>query len=299
MQIENFKIFIDLVETKSFSKSAELNGISQAAVSQQTRAMERQFDAILIDRSQKQFHLTAEGKRVYATAKEVQRRYEKLLGELQDMKNVISGTIRISTIYSVGLYHLPPYIKKYNHDFPSVEVNVDYRRANSVYEDILQNSADFGFVAFPEKGPQIDIIPFRTDPFVLITHPSHPLGRKKNVKPAMLVGYKFISFDPKSPTGLQVENILRENKIEIDSVMRFDNVETVKRAVEIDAGISIVPQSTVVDEIKQGSLVAARFTGRKYTRQLAILHRKGRTLMPAMKKFIETLAIDLAADENI
>ncbi len=128
MQIENFKIFADLVETKSFSKAAKLNSITQSAVSQQARAMERHFKTLLIDRSQKQFQLTREGMRVYESAKELLHAYDKLLSELQEMKKVISGTIRISTIYSIGLHELPPYIKKFLHDYPSVNVRVEYRR---------------------------------------------------------------------------------------------------------------------------------------------------------------------------
>ena len=76
-------------------------------------------------------------------------------------------------------------------------------------------------------------------------------------------------------------------------VMEFDNIETVKRAVEIDHGIAIVPQATVVQEHKQGTLSVLHFKGREFTRPLAILHRKGRVLTPAMKKFIETLGLDL------
>jgi DNA-binding transcriptional LysR family regulator len=299
MQLENFKIFVDLVETKSFSKSAKLNGITQAAVSQQTRAMERHFKTQLIDRSQKRFQLTREGMRVYDAAKEVVRQYDKLLSELQEMKNVISGTIRISTIYSIGLYELPPYIKKFKHDFPSVNVQVDYRRSNLVYEDILNNSVDFGLVAFPVKVRQIEIIPFRNDYFVLITHPSHPMVRGGDVQLKTLVGQKFIGFDLDSPTYKAIDQIFRENKIEIEPVMKFDNVETMKRAVEIDAGVAIVPQATVLQEVKQGSLVAVQFKGRKFTRSLAILHRKGRVLMPAMKKFIEMLGTDLSMEPKI
>jgi DNA-binding transcriptional LysR family regulator len=299
VQLENFKIFADLVETKSFSKTAKLNGITQAAVSQQLRAMERHFTTLLIDRSQKRFQLTREGVRVYDVGKEVLRQYDKLLSELQEMNNVISGTIRISTIYSIGLYELPPYIKKFLHDYPSVNVQVEYRRSNLVYEDILNNSVDFGFVAFPVKVSQIEMIPFRNDHFVLITHPSHPLARGGDVQLKALAGQRFIGFDPDSPTWKEIDQIFRENKIKIEPVMKFDNVETVKRAVEIDAGVAIVPQATVLQEVKQGSLVAVQFQGRKFTRLLAILHRKGRVLMPAMKKFIETLGTDLSMDPKI
>jgi DNA-binding transcriptional LysR family regulator len=294
MQIENFKIFADLVETKSFSKSAKLNGITQSAVSQQARAMERHFKTLLIDRSQKQFQLTREGQQVYESAKEMLHTYDKLLSELQELKKVISGTIRISTIYSIGLHELPPYIKKFLHDYPSVNVRVEYRRSNLVYEDILHNSVDFGLVAFPVKTRQIEILPFRADRLVLITHPNHPLSRKGEIELKDLVGQKFIGFDPDIPTRKAVDIIFRDNKLDLDPVMEFDNIETVKRAVEIDHGIAIVPYATVMQETKQGSLAAVPFKGKDFTRPLAILHRKGRVLTPAMRKFIDTLSLDLS-----
>lgn len=294
MQVENFKIFADLVETKSFSKSAKINGITQSAVSQQARAMERHFKTLLIDRSQKQFQLTREGQRVYDAAKELLHSYDKLLSELQEMKKVISGTIRISTIYSIGLHELPPYIKRFLHDFPSVNVRVEYRRSNLVYEDILHNSVDFGLVAFPVKQRQIEAIPFRNDHLVLIAHPQHPLARRATeVELREISGLKFIGFDPDIPTRKAVDQIFRDNKLEIEPVMEFDNIETVKRAVEIDHGVAIVPYATVQQEARQGTLALLHFKGRDLTRPLAILHRKGRVLTPAMKKFIEILTLDL------
>jgi DNA-binding transcriptional LysR family regulator len=219
--------------------------------------------------------------------------YDKLLSELQEMKKVISGTIRISTIYSIGLHELPPYIKKFLHDFPSVNVRVEYRRSNLVYEDILHNSVDFGLVAFPVRQRQIEVLSFRNDHLVLITHPNHSLALRGEVEVKDLAGQKFIGFDPDIPTRKAVDQIFRENRLEIEPVMEFDNIETVKRAVEIDHGIAIVPQATVNQEAKAGTLAVMPFKGRGFTRPLAILHRKGRVLTPAMKKFIETLGLDL------
>jgi len=265
MQIENFKIFADLVETKSFSKAAKLNGITQSAVSQQARSMERNFKTLMIDRSQKQFNLTREGQRIYEAAKEILHGYEKLQSELQEMKKVISGTIRISTIYSIGLHELPPYIKKFLHDFPSVNVRIEYRRSNLVYEDILHNSVD------------------------------HPLAKAGDVDIKTLAAHKFIGFDPDIPTRKAVDQIFRDYKLEITPVMEFDNIETVKRAVEIDHGIAIVPQATVVQEVRQGTLVTINFKGKEFTRPLAIMHRKGRVLTPAMKKFIDVLSVEIVS----
>jgi DNA-binding transcriptional LysR family regulator len=125
------------------------------------------------------------------------------------------------------------------------------------------------------------------------------LAKAGEVQLQTLAGQKFIGFDPDIPTRKAIDQIFRENKIEIEPVMEFDNIETVKRAVEIDAGVAIVPQATVVQEVKAGSLITIRFKGREFTRPLAILHRKGRVLTPAMKKFIETLGMDLTGEPQM
>lgn len=289
MHIENFKIFSDLVESQSFSRAAKLNGVTQSAVSQQLRAMEKHFAVLIVDRSQKQFRLTREGQKLYDSAKEILHRYEKLVSDLQEMKKVISGTIHISTIYSIGLHELPPYITRFLKEYPSVNVRVEYRRSNLVYEDILHNSVDLGLIAFPSKMRQLDILPFLEDQLVMICNPDHPLGKKKSVEIKDLGEEKFIGFDQDIPTRKATDQMFRDNKVDLVPVMEFDNIETVKRAVEINAGISIVPSATVKQEMKQGLLKAITIKGSEVTRPLAIIHRKGRVLTPAMKKFISTL----------
>lgn len=289
MHIENFKIFSDLVESQSFSRAAKLNGVTQSAVSQQLRAMEKHFAVLIVDRSQKQFRLTREGQKLYESAKEILHRYEKLVSDLQEMKKVISGTIHISTIYSIGLHELPPYITRFLKEYPSVNVRVEYRRSNLVYEDILHNSVDLGLIAFPTKMRQLEVIPFLEDQLVMICNPDHPFGKRKSIEIKDMAEEKFIGFDQDIPTRKATDQMFRDNKVDLEPVMEFDNIETVKRAVEINAGISIVPSATVRQEMKQGLLKAITIKGSNVTRPLAIIHRKGRVLTPAMKKFIATL----------
>lgn len=289
MHIENFKIFSDLVESQSFSRAAKLNGITQSAVSQQLRAMEKHFNVLIVDRSQKQFRLTREGGKLYDSAKEILHRYEKLVSELQEMKKIISGTIHISTIYSIGLHELPPYITRFLKAYPSVNVRVEYRRSNLVYEDIVQNSVDLGLVAYPVKMRQVEIIPFLEDRMVLVCNPDSPLAQRKHIEPKDLKGEKFIAFDQDIPTRKATDQLFKDWKVDLEPTMEFDNIETVKRAVEINAGFAIVPQATVKQETAQGFLKAVPLKGDPITRPLAIIHRKGRVLTPAMKKIIANL----------
>ena len=289
MHIENFKIFSDLVESESFSRAAKLNGITQSAVSQQLRAMEKHFSILIVDRSQKQFRLTREGQKLYESAKEILYLYDKLNSELQEMKKVISGTIHISTVYSIGLHELPPYVKVFLAKFPEVNIRVEYRRANMVYEDILTNSIDLGLIAYPQKHKQLEVLPFHDDILVLVVSPEHPFAQRKSVDIQDVAGQKFIGFEPDILTRKATDIIFKEANIEAEPVMEFDNVETVKRAVEINAGIAILPQTTVIREEAQGLLKVLKFTNQTYKRPLALIHRKGRVLTPAIKKLIDLL----------
>lgn len=289
MHIENFKIFSDLVESESFSRSAKLNGITQSAVSQQLRAMEKHFKVLIVDRSQKQFRLTREGQKLYESAKEILYLYERLDCELQEMKKVISGNIKLATIYSVGLHELPPYLKIFMQKYPSVNVHVEYRRSNLVYEDILQNAVDMGVVAFPAKNRQLEIIPFTNDRMIVVVSPEHPLAKRRTLALEELEGQRFVGFDRDIPTRKAIDEIFRVAKVSVEPVMEFDNIETVKRAVEINAGMAILPASTIRQEETQGLLHGIPFKGKQFDRPIALVHRKGRVLTPAMRQFIALL----------
>lgn len=289
MHVENFKVFCDLVEGKSFSRAARLNNITQSAVSQQLRSVEEHLKTNIVDRSQKQFRLTPEGEIFYRAAKEILHRYEQLSCDLQSSKNVVSGQLAISTVYSIGLHELPPYVKKFLQAFPQVNIRIEYRRSSQVYEDIEQNIADLGLVAFPQKSRHIDVINFLEDRLVAICAPTHPLAKQKAIQLKELGAHRLVSFGSDNPTRRATDYFLREAKIDIEPSLEFDNIETMKRAVEIDAGIALVPSATVIQEVEHGSLISIDIKGKPLVRPLGILYRKGRPLTPAMKKFIDTL----------
>jgi len=289
MQIESLKVFCDLAETESFTKAAQINNVTQSAVSQQISSLERLFHSLLIERSKKRFRLTREGQVLYDYSKQMIHTYDGLQSRLQEIKEVISGTIRVATIYSIGLHDLPPYIKEFLKRYPTVNVHVEYRRANQVYDDVIGNVVDLGLVAYPSRDAKIEIAPLRKEPLVLICHPQHPLARNKAVKLKALSGQKFIGFEPDIPTRKALDRILREHSVHVQHVMEFDNIETVKRAVEIDAGIAIVPEGTVAQEVAKQSLVQVTLENGEFHRPLAALYKKTKVLSRAMKEFLAVL----------
>jgi DNA-binding transcriptional LysR family regulator len=289
MQIESLKVFCDLAETESFTKAAQINSVTQSAVSQQISSLERIFKSLLIERSKKRFRLTREGQVLYDHSKQIIQTYESLHSKLQELKDIISGAIRVATIYSIGLHDLPPYIKKFMKSYPTVNIHVEYRRANQVYEDVLSNVVDLGLVAYPVKDAKLEIVPLRKEPLVLICHPQHPFAKQKAIKLKQLMDQKVIGFEPDIPTRKALDKILREYGAELKYLMEFDNVETVKRAVEIDAGVSIVPLGTVTQEVTKQTLAAVEIEDGEFFRPLAAMYKKNKVLSPAMKQFLAIL----------
>ena len=190
------------------------------------------------------------------------------------------------------MHDLPPYLKKFLKAYPTVNVHVEYRRANQVYEDVLGNVVDLGLVAYPSRDSKLEIFPLRKDPLVLICHPQHPLAKNKSIKLKAITGQRFISFEPDIPTRKALDRILKEHSVQVQHVMEFDNIETVKRAVEIDAGVAIVPQGTIVQEVNKQTLAQVSLDDGEFYRPLAALYKKNKVLSPAMKQFLSVLKSD-------
>lgn len=289
MNIESLKVFCDLADTESFTKAAQINGVTQSAVSQQITSLERTFKSLLVERSKLKMRLTREGQVLYDYSKQIRQLYRDLDHKMQEVKDVISGSIMVSTIYSIGLHDLPKRLQKFMQTCPTVNVHVEYRSSNRVYDDVLSNVVDVGLIAYPIKDPKLVIVPLSKEPLVLICSPNHPFAQLKSIKLKQLNGQKFISFDPDTPTRKALDKILDQHGVEVHHAMEFDNVETVKRAVEIDAGISIVPQSTVTQEIEKQSLALVEISDGQFFRPTAAIYKKNRVLSPALKQFLAIL----------
>src|SRR5204862_3686939 len=153
----------------------------------------------------------------------------------------------------------------------------------------LSNVVDLGLVAYPARDPRLEVVALRKDMLVLICHPQHPFAKGKTVKLKDLAGQKFISFDPDIPTRRAIDKMLADQSVAVQHAMEFDNIETVKRAVEIDAGIAIVPHGTITQEVSKQTLAEVRIEDAELFRPLAAIHKKNKVLSPAMKQFLTVL----------
>ena len=289
MHIETLKVFCDLAESGSFSLAASKNFITQSAVSQQIRSLEERYGRELIERSKGHARLTQAGEVLYEAGKEIVHRYREIENNLQSLARSVAGTVRVGTVYSVGLYELSAPLKKYLRTFPDVTVHLEYTRANKIYEDVSHGEIDLGIVAYPSKRPQLLVAPFREDRLVLICSPQHPFAHFQRVSIKKLHGEKFVGFERDVATRRALDRVFRQHGIKVQYIVEMDNIETIKRVVEVGSGLSIVPEPTITQEVKNDTLRAIQFSDEPLMRPLGILLKRGRRFTPAVQEFIDLL----------
>ena len=289
MDIETLKLFCDVIKLKGFTQAATANSITQSAVSQRLKGLEKRYGVPLIERRGNELNLTEAGETFYKGASRILAELRAIEEHLREIGGRDGGSVRVATIYSVGLYELDPFVKKFLQIYPDIEVQVEYSRVNKIYEELVNSSIDLGIVAYPMNRPQIRSIPFCQDELVLICAPDHPFARFDSLSVKKLSGHPFVTFQQDIPTRQELDQILRKHGVAPVVKAEFDNIELIKRAVEIGLGISIVPSMTVRSEIQTGLLKALSLTEGPFMRPIAIVYRRGRSLPPAAKKFIAVL----------
>jgi DNA-binding transcriptional LysR family regulator len=291
MQLEALKIFCDVARWASFSRGAAENGVSQSSASQAVHQLEVRLGVKLIDRSKRPLVLTPHGKVYYEGCKELVGRYleiENRVKTLEDDQNVV-GTVRVASIYSVGLHHMSRYVERFHARYPGADVRLEYLHPTRVVESVQEGQAELGLISYPRKWPDLTVIPWRDEVMVLAVHPMHRLAGRDAVTVRELDGEKFVGFDPDLSIRRAIDRFLRKHEVEIELALEFDNIETIKRAVEIPAGVAILPEPTVAREVAAGTLAAVPFSDARPTRPLAVIHRRGGELGLTASRFLKLL----------
>jgi DNA-binding transcriptional LysR family regulator len=291
MQLETLKIFCDLVETKSLSRAAERNFVTQSAVSQQVRGLEEKFKRRLLERMRggREVGLTEEGEVFYQESRQIVNAYAQLEERMRTLTGTVSGTVHVATVYSIGLHELPAVIRRFMGEHPEAKIDLEYSRTTRIVRDVLAGTVELGVVAYPEKKRGLSVVPLGGDRLVLICPPEHPLAKHKKVRARDLNDQDFVLFERDIPTRRATDKILRAQGVTVRRVAEFDNIETIKRAVEVGIGAAIVPSPSVIDEARVGSLAVVALAEPEWTRSVGVIYRSDRTLGTAAKKFIQLL----------
>jgi len=288
VNFEHQRLFRDIVQSRSISRGAAMNGISQSAASQHIRELESRLGAALLDRSSRPFTLTPVGRLYADLCRDVLRRHEEFEIALESLKTEVEGAVRVASIYSIGLSEMTFLKEEFARRYPVAHLHVEYLRPEKVYEAVLEDRADLGLLSYAAPSRELVAIPWRQERMVLAASPSHPLARRLRVQPEDLAGVDFVAFDEDLPICREIDRFLKSRGIEVNRTMHFDNIQMIIQAVVLGAGVSILPQRTLSAEIKLGRLVGIPIEA-DLVRPLGIIHRRRKKFNKAAVLFLKLL----------
>jgi DNA-binding transcriptional LysR family regulator len=289
VQLETLKLFCDVVRLRSISRGASESGVTQSAASQAIQQLETEFDVQLLDRSVRPLQPTQEGKGFYEACRALLEGFERARGDLASSRQRVEGTVRVAAIYSVGLHDMSRHMQPFMAMHPHARVLLECLHPHKVVEAVIEDEADLGILSYPPASRALEVLPLREEPMVLVCHPSHRLARRRLAQASDLQGERFVAFDHDLPIRRAIDRVLRQAGVRVDVVMQFDNIETIKQAIAIASGVSILPRPAVAKEVGIRTLAGVPLAIGGLVRPIAIIHRKGRRLPPAVARFIDVL----------
>lgn len=291
VSLNALKLFCEVARQRSFSLAAQASDppVTQSAVSQAVALLEKRLQLQLVDRSTRPLRLTAVGLRYYEGCKAILQQYEELEATIRGAHDEIAGTVQVAAIYSVGLSDMGQYVQQLTRELPRVHVHIDYLHPDRVYERVQDGTADLGLVSFPAKSPKLTALPWRDEPMVLACAAKHPFAHRLAVPVAELDGQTYVHFAKELVIRRKVDHFLREHGVSVQVALEFDNVENIKQAVAIGAGVALLPAPTLRREVQAHTLAALPMHEARLTRPLGIIHRKRPALSCAARRFVEIL----------
>jgi DNA-binding transcriptional LysR family regulator len=289
VHLETLKLYCDVVRLRSISRGASANGVTQSAASQAMQQLEAELDVMLLDRSRRPLVATEQGKSFYEACRTLLQGFDKTRADLAASRHRVEGVVRVAAIYSVGLHDMSRHMQPFMSAYPQARVLLECLHPHKVVEAVVNDEADLGILSYPTATRALGVIPLRSEPMVVVTHPTHRLARRRLIRPADLGGERFVAFDRALPIRRAIDRALKGANAKVEVVMEFDNVETIKQAIGIAAGVSILPWPTVVKEIGVRTLAAVPLALAGLVRPIGIIHRRGQRFTPAVARFVELL----------
>ncbi|MCX6605487.1 MAG: LysR family transcriptional regulator [Acidobacteria bacterium] len=289
MNFEHLKLFRDIGQSRSVSRGASLNAISQSAASQHIQELEKSLSVKLLDRSTRPLTVTPAGRLYFDLCRDILRRREEFDAALTNLAGDVEGTVRVASIYSVGLSEMWRLEAEFARRWPEAVLRVDYLRPERVYEAVGTDQADLGLVSYPEPTREVAVIDWRSEEMVVACAPGHPLTRYREIDPTELNGVEFIGFDEELPIRREVDRYFRDRDVTVNLIMHFDNLQMIKEAVMLGSGVSIAPARILQAEMEAGRLVAIPLVAPRLYRPLGIIHRRRKKFNRATQQFLSLL----------
>ena len=259
MADRRLQVFHTVARLLSFTKAAEVLHTTQPAVTFQVRQLEEYFNTRLFDRTHNRISLTEVGKQVYEYANRIFDLYADMENAVREMTGDLGGHLVLGASTTIAEYMLPALLGDFKAQYPSVNIHLKVSNTEGVVAMVENNVIDLGVVEAPVANKNLVVESCRIDQLVAIVPPQHPLAGKEKVTIAELLEYPFICREEGSGTREVINEYVNHSGIssnDMNMCMELGSPEAIKGAVEAGLGISILSRTTVVKELRLGTLVS-------------------------------------------
>ena len=296
MDINQLEVLIAVAEERGFSRAAERLYRTQPAISQAIRRLEEEVGVALFDRSSKDGTLTDAGQVLLRYAHRIIGHRRDAHEAIKELKGLHRGKVTLSANEYTVTYLLP-IISSYRARHPHVKVEVRRAMASRIASEVLAREVEIGIISFRSSDPALKSIPVGTAEIALIVSPKHPLAGRKAVSVSELGVESFIAHNVRSPYRDRVIQSFEKHRTPLNISMEMPTLEAIKRLVERDMGVALIPRMAAQTEIQLGQLVALKVSEMRLERKLYLIHRKGAKLSHAARAFLN-IAQQTEANHN-
>ncbi len=287
------KLFCSIVQTGSFSKAAEITGLTQPGVSRQIQTLEDVYNARLLNRQGGTVTLTKAGERLYKYAEEINSHFTIINNKLRSLSSSIDKTIRVGSCHTIGNFVLPEVASNFNKQYSDITIDLSIDDVDDILNTLHERKIDLAFVNGNIKNDNLIVKKLFSDELVLIMLKSHKLSANKNISILDIMNEPFIMNSKCASTKMILENYLSNKGLSINNlrtVLKTGTIESAKRAVKNGMGVSIIPRCAVTKDGDNGKTTSASFREGKLTNNYSLIYRKNRDYPPVSSKFIKYIS---------
>lgn len=291
LTLVQLQTLVRLAEVGNFTRVAEELHLTQPAVTQQIRTLERQLGVRLVDVAGRRPFLTEGGRFLAERAREILANEAALEREMREFALAQAGELRVGATLTIGSYSLPSILARFRERHPGVTIQVEIANTETMVRLVSQGALSLALIEGPLTDERFDVEVFQEDHLVLAVPPDHPFAAAPAVSVSELAGQPFIWREAGSGTRAAVKELLQAHGVAVRSVVELPSSEGAARAVEAGLGVSILSRLIVQDAVARGAIKALSLDDADLTRTFRVITLRGRTLSPAARAFMSLLTV--------
>jgi len=273
MDLQALRVFLAVAEERSFSRAAVKVHLTQPAVSQTVRRLERTLGEELFDRTSNSGTLTDAGTMLQNYAQRLVRLAEETESAVRELRDLRRGRVLIGA-NEAAVHTLLPLIARFRTERPHIVIDVRRIPARQIAAEVQQGSLDFGALTFHPSEPGLLEVIVGSDELVLLLPPTHLLARRKQVAMEDVADEQVVAHNDPSPARERVLRLFEERRVPLNIAIALPSLDGIKRAVELKLGVAMLPRRCALTEIASGRLIAVPVAGVSRRRQVSLICRK-------------------------